>query len=285
VTELKEERQRRKADIERREAFFDEAGRLTPYVSTRSETGELFFVRTSDTGIGKRVFAHGSRKDMKVLAQALDFARELGVELPAEPVLLEVGANIGTTTVSALRRHGFAAAIALEPSPANFRVLRLNLVANEVDDRVRVIQAAASDREGELRFDVSHHNSGTHRVPRPDAPPLGDDVITVQAVMLDALVDEGVIDPGRIGLIWIDAAGHEAHVLRGASKLLEAGVPLVTAIKHGWPQTVADVVEHLKRHYTDFAELRYVRTCRGIDELESVIEPLERSTDVLAVRR
>jgi FkbM family methyltransferase len=193
--------------------------------------------------------------------------------MPAEPMLVEVGGNIGTTTVTALRQHAFFSAVVLEPSPQNRRLLRANLVA------------AASDRKEELEFDVSHHNSGTHRVPPPDVGPLGDAVLSVQAVTLDSLVDDGVVDPSRVGLVWIDAAGHESNVLAGASKLLERGVSVVTAIKHGWPETVAGVLSTLKAHYTDVAELRYLRTSCPVGEIDELLAPLGRSTDVLAVRR
>ncbi len=282
---LKAEKAARKARWARREAFFAEAARFSPYLAVETATGETFFVSTSDLGIGKRVFVYGRRKDMDVLACAMRLAAELGAEPPAEPVLLEIGANIGTTTVTALRSHGFASAVALEPSPGNFRLLRLNLVANGLDDRVRAIRVAASDRKRELVFDVSHHNSGTHRVPPPDVGPLGDAVLAVEAVTVDSLVEEGIVDPGRLGLVWIDAAGHESKVLAGARALLERGIPVVTAIKHGWPQTVAEVLDLLKAHYTDVAELRYLRTSCPVGEVDALLAPLGRSTDLLAIRR
>jgi FkbM family methyltransferase len=275
----------RKANRARREAFFLDAAALTPYMAVATATGETFFVSTSDLGIGKRVFVHARRKDMDVLACAMGFLAELGPAMPAEPMLVEVGGNIGTTTVTALRQHAFSSAVVLEPSPQNRRLLRANLVVNDLDDRVRVVPAAASDRKQELEFDVSHHNSGTHRVPPPDVGPLGDAVLSVQAVTLDSLVDDGVVDPSRVGLVWIDAAGHESNVLAGASKLLERGVSVVTAIKHGWPETVAGVLSTLKAHYTDVAELRYLRTSCPVGEIDELLAPLGRSTDVLAVRR
>jgi hypothetical protein len=36
-----------------------------------------------------------------------------------------------------------------------------------------------------------------------------------------------VIDPDEVGLVWIDTQGHEPHVLRGATAMLKAGVPVV----------------------------------------------------------
>jgi FkbM family methyltransferase len=268
-----------------REAFFDSAREWTPYLSVSTGAGDLFFVRTNDAGVSRRVFSRFGHKDDKILRRAVGFLDDLSVQRPADPVFLEIGANIGTATVSALRRRGFAAAVALEPSPQNHLLLRLNLVANGLEGRVRTIEAAASDQPGELTFDVSHHNSGTHRVPRPGRGPLGDDVITVQAVTLDGLVDQGVVDPARVGLIWVDAAGHEAHVLRGGTSVVQAGIPMVLAIKHGWPETVAGVVRVLSEHYTDFAELRHLHTVHPVTELERVLGSLSTSTDIVVMRR
>ena len=45
-------------------------------------------------------------------------------------------------------------------------------------------------------------------------------------------MESGQIRVEDVGLLWIDAAGHDGEVLAGASKLLEAGVPIVTAIRH-----------------------------------------------------
>jgi len=122
----------RRARFEAREAFFTAAGEVTPYVAV--EVGEeVFFVATDDTGVGRRVFVRGKRRDMTTLANGLAELAARGIRPPADPVFVEVGANMGTTTVMALRRHGFASAVALEPSPQNAWLCRLNLVANGLE--------------------------------------------------------------------------------------------------------------------------------------------------------
>ncbi len=136
---------------------------MTPYVAV--ELGdEMFLTSTRDQGLGRQVFVGRWRKDMTVLERAVEWMTDHGIRLPGEPVLVDVGANIGTTTVMALRRHGFASAVAIEPSPENGRVLRLNVVLNELEARVRTIPAAASDEEGQILLDLSSANMGGHRV-------------------------------------------------------------------------------------------------------------------------
>jgi hypothetical protein len=49
--------------------------------------------------------------------------------------VVEVGANIGTTTVPLLVRYGAARVEAFEPDEMNFDLLRCNLILNHVDER------------------------------------------------------------------------------------------------------------------------------------------------------
>jgi FkbM family methyltransferase len=220
-----------------------------------------------------------------------------GIVLPAEPMFVDVGANIGTTTVMALRRHGFTSAVAIEPSPANGRVLRLNVVANELEERVRVLSVAVSDQKGEIHFDVSDANWGGHRVTSDGGPTT----VVVEAVTLDELVDQGVVPPGRVGLVWIDAPGHEAAVLAGASRLIEQGTPIVVAIRQvkgdpetarPWaapPATRAVVLDLLRASYTEIVELRKHskrgRATHPIDELGTLVDSFRHCQDLLLVRR
>jgi FkbM family methyltransferase len=292
----KAERQARKAEKRGRAEFLVHAAPMTPYVAV--EIGdELIFTSTRDTGLGTQVFVGRWRKDLTVLERAVEWLAGNGIGLPAAPVFVDVGANIGTTTVMALRRFGFASAVAIEPSPANGRLLRLNIVANDLEARVRTFPAAASDRAGDIRFDVSNANWGGHRVSDGDGPAR----VTVEAVTLDGLVEQGVVQAERVGLVWIDAQGHEPAVLAGASKLIEQGVPIVVAIRQvkgdpdtarPWvapPATRAAVLDALCVSYTEVVELRKHskrgRATHPVDELDTLVDSFRHCQDLLLVRR
>jgi FkbM family methyltransferase len=291
---------REKAERARRDAFFREARALTPYVAVRVGE-ELFFLSTDDPGISRNVFARAGRKDIAVLERAVAWLAENGVPHPAQPQLVDVGANIGTTTVIGLRRHGFATGVALEPSPENYRVLRLNLVANGLDSRVQPLPVAASDREGRLRLDVSRRNKGGHRVVGEGAAASPEGEVTVQAVTLDALVADGVVRPGQAGLVWIDAPGHEARIITGAGTLLDRGIPLVMAIRpvkgpekeaRPWdvpPAARGPAIAALGEAYTHVVELRKKskqgRRSHPIDALPAVVDSFRHCQDLLFVRR
>jgi FkbM family methyltransferase len=299
-TRLKAERAARKALRARREAFFAEAQDLTPYLAVQIGE-ELIFVPTGDVGLGKGVFARRGRKDITVLGRAVAWLAENDVPRPAEPVFVDVGANIGTTTVAALRRHGYATAVALEPSPDNFHVLRLNLVANGLESRVHALPVAASDRDGELALDVSRPNWGGHRIAAEAAASSSGYRAVAQALTLDGLVDTGAILPERTGLVWIDAPTHEGNVVIGAARLLESGPPLVMAIRpvrgsdeqaRPWDvpgEARAAAIATLTANYTEVVELRKKskqgRRRHPIDVLPVLVDSFRRCQDLLFVRR
>jgi FkbM family methyltransferase len=160
----------------------------------------------------------------------------LGWDSLAGRTVLDIGANIGTETVSFIVRHGAERVIAMEPDPENLRFLRANIALNGVQDQVDVHALALSDRDQTLVFERSADNWGDHRVrvQDPSGPALGGEdartTIEVQARTLDSLASDGTIDIGAVDLAWIDTQGHEAHVLAGASCL--ATIPILTEY---WP--------------------------------------------------
>ena len=269
---------------DRRALFFAEARLYTPYVAV-SLGDQLFFVQTSDGGVGKGVFVKGWRKDLSVLDSAIARLSEYGLTLPENPVFVDVGANIGTTTVLALSRRLFTSAVAVEPAPENFRTLRINVVANDLDSRVQLIAAAVTDREGEVAFDVSRSNSGGHRIASgADAA----QTVRVAAVTLDRLVERGVIDPDRAGLLWIDAVGHEGNVLAGAERLLATGLPVVIGVRRNLrlaPEVRDAAISLVKANYTDVVELRDFLARHPVDEFGNLVDSFRHTTDLLLVRR
>lgn len=130
----------------------------------------------------------------------------------------EVGANLGYYTLSMADRVGPSGHVtALEANPRLAAMIRRSAQFNGFLDRIDVVQKAAMDAPGEVRFTVSRTNSGGGYV-NPWGDTFYDDgeQLAVEAVRLDDL------DLGRIDLIRTDAEGSEAAILRGAEGLLRA---------------------------------------------------------------
>jgi FkbM family methyltransferase len=263
-----------------RKRFFEEAGPLTPYLAVDA-AGLTFFVATDDR-LGRGLFVRRRRTDFRYLNRAVHLLSDHG--LLQRSTFIDVGANIGTTTVSAIRRHGFSHVVALEPEPHNFRLLRLNIVVNDIEARVTALQVAVSDRAGEVELVLSAGMSGGHTLAQ--LVPRAFETVTVPAVTLDDLARRKLVKPETAGLVWIDAPGAEALVLKGASLLLERRVPIVTAVRPtrpNWPQTRQSLTT-LLCDYTDFANLRRKKE-PPVGLLAPLLDSLTESGDLIAFSR
>lgn len=219
-----------------------------PFSDSLSTTidGIRYFVSTRDQSVGRVVFM-GRVPDGDLLGDYLSLIEsELGRPAVKGTTFLEIGANIGTTTLPVALQHDARLCIALEPAPGNLDLLRANLAANGVaPDRVRVLPVAASDRPGTVEFELSSSNSGDNRVRSQNkdgdkhaagGPELYGEaqrpVITVPTVRVDDVLAEQDVDPGDVGLVWIDTQGHEGQVLAGAPRLLASAAPVIMEY---WP--------------------------------------------------
>jgi FkbM family methyltransferase len=230
----------RNSDGARREALrahaFNQARRLTPFLGVE-HNGVRYVLSTREAGgVGFPTFVYGSFEEQTMDRMLKALGQHLGVATLSGLNVLEVGANIGTETVALLVRHGVKRVVAVEPDAENVRFLRANLALNGVEDRAEVHQIALSDTDGTLVLECCEDNWGDHRIriAEPSGPELREEgrrtTAEVAARRLDSLAD--AIDLDDIDLVWMDAQGHEGHVLAGAERLVAAGTPIVTEY---WP--------------------------------------------------
>ena len=227
-----------------RERFFLGAKRHTPVVAVDAG-GARYFVSTSDEAVGLGLFAHGSheREQLEAVSAALSIWG--GTESPlAGRKIIDIGANIGTSIIEAAVSFDCAGGWALEPHPGNFKLLRHNLLENELDGRIEALELAVSDEDGSATLEVAKMNMGDHRVRvgagagsgfagRPGSMAEENrETIEVPMRSLDSLVADGTVSLADVALAWVDTQGHEGHVLAGASCLAEARVP---AYIEYWP--------------------------------------------------
>jgi FkbM family methyltransferase len=283
-----------------RESFLERAEELSPLIGFDTDDGR-FLLSTFDRQVTTSLVLKTSRAEMKTLRRALAVLDAVGNPV-RRGTFLEVGANIGTTTVPALRSHGFKRAVACEPEPRNLFLLELNLVANRLEHDVEICRAAIGEADGEVELLVSERRGGVHEVRAGDSPlprwtanPW--EAITVRRCALDTLADRGVFAPDDIGLMWMDAEGHEGHILKGAHCVTELGVPIVTELnpeKLGCHGGLDDLLEIARTCYTHFVRLRHLH---GRSELRFDLDPTDRlgeeiewltdgsrHTDVLLIR-
>jgi FkbM family methyltransferase len=255
---------------------------LTPIAANSVHGQPTYLFSTHDVFIGAAVYTAGHYEEDH-LRWILDF---LG-QPQRDRVVVEVGANIGTTTVPLLTRYGAATVEAFEPDPLNYDLLRCNLILNQVEGRALVRPYAISDAHHDVELELCSFNLGDHRVRVSGLQPprqhlFGEDQrtsITVPARRLDEAVSS---PPEAIGLVWVDAQGHEAHILEGAGNLLDGHIPWTIEY---WPYALRRQgrLEELHRIIAKcFAQIVDVRASRAggrevfveADELERLDERL-----------
>src|SRR4051812_4205628 len=97
----------REQGADERAEFFAQAAGYTEYVSAPLGEARLL-VKTEDRHIGRSVFVKQGRGDMKVLDRCVQVLSALAPDGTLQGrTFVDVGANIGSTTVPALLFHAF----------------------------------------------------------------------------------------------------------------------------------------------------------------------------------
>lgn len=264
--------------------WFRAARAASTHVTTTAD-GITYLVSTQDDGPGRALVVFGVTPELEILPRALSILRAHG-ETPEHGILVDVGANIGTTALPALLQHGFERAVAIEPEPENVRVLHANAALNCVQDRLDIVAAAASDEAGTVAFG---RGKQTRRGWRAGAGSIlaadREDAIEVSLVRIDDELESRRIEPASVGLLWLDVQGQEGHVLAGARSVVEAGRPVVFALRPGKLRKAGGLdplLELVSEHYTYVADLRAEEDdVRPVSMLSELVASAS-TTDVLA---
>lgn len=175
--------------------------------------------------------------------------------------LIDIGANIGVYTLYAALRHPRARVIAIEPEYANLHLLKDNIIANSLQERVCVYALALSDRSGVSQLHLQDTAAGsalhTESPGVLEATVSGRPVVWREGICtltLDAFCEQTALRPQCIKL---DVDGTEPHVLAGAARTLRS--PLLRSLIIELPDAAQDraaceerlVAAGLRRHWHD----------------------------------
>lgn len=129
-------------------------------------------------------------------------------ELPADGVFVDIGANVGIYTLWAARRLGEGGRVlALEPNPAAFERLAVNISLNGCESRVAALAEGVAEREGSFELHLDPANLGGSSL----VATSGGSTIRVPCrPLLDILTTQGV---RRVDILKIDVEGAEEQVL------------------------------------------------------------------------
>jgi len=187
---------------------------------------EVFVVAAGDHVIGQWLFKHREPYNFPMLHRVASLLS--GRRLAS---LIDIGANIGTICIPAVKRGMFQSAIAIEPEPLNYSLLRTNVELNRLSAQITTHNIALGEKDDEtLSFELSKINFGNHRVRYgSDGTDPGQESIDVPSQSLDRITDG--VDLGS-ALLWMDTQGFEGYVLAGGTRTLQRKPPLVMKF---WP--------------------------------------------------
>ena len=124
---LQEERRRLALQLLRDDAEF----------ITFRRDGLLCTASVRDTGVAKYLFSQGAYHGGEI-QNLLAWLSSQGVRWTPDSFVIDVGANIGTTSLPIAQTTG-ANVLAIEPIPGNLELLRQNVAQNGMASRIRCV--------------------------------------------------------------------------------------------------------------------------------------------------
>jgi FkbM family methyltransferase len=192
---------------------------------------ETYVIVARDMAVGYPLFISGESDFSKFLAAISLLREDRGRRIDA---MWDVGANIGSVCIPALRRGFVRRAVAFEPQKKLFRLLRANAILNEVDGRLECHNVALGESRGSVDLTIAENNTGDYRIAGRmfEDDSMGEAARGKEAVdvrPMDDFIDRFEADST---LIYMDIQGYEGIALKGASRILSASPPLVAEF---WP--------------------------------------------------
>jgi FkbM family methyltransferase len=173
-------------------------------------------------------------------------------------VMMDIGANIGTTSIPRLLLGDVERVYGVEPDPANYACLQRTIADNGLTAHVLIDRVALGSIDGEADLLVASR-MGRHRLLAAGIKKSS--AIRVPTMRLDAWAQRLGSDIDRVRYVKCDTQGWEAHVLAGAPALLarreiiwemEICPPLLAAAG----SSVDEMCATLARHFDWFVDLR-----------------------------
>lgn len=180
-------------------------------------------------------------------------------ELAVGRVMIDIGANVGTTSIPRALLGDFGCVYAIEPDPANYACLVRNVVINGVRGLVLPDRVAIGDADGEVTLRT--RKSGTHHLVTRAGDVREEERVTVPCATLDTWVTRMGIDLADVAFVKSDTQGWDARVLAGAAGVLARRhiawqIEFSPAMLQRSGRSMDEVYGLLERHFSHFIDLR-----------------------------
>lgn len=188
-----------------------------------------------ETDVGPMLFQGHDQLMVPLIAEQhgrweIEESDQLRILLRPGMTFVDVGAHVGYMTLLGSRAVGpTGRVIAIEASPANVALLRVNVAANGATN-VQIVAAAATDRSGHVTLSLSSWNTGDNRAYAVHAM----ERIEVPAVRLDDVVPADV----HVDVVKLDTQGTDHRAVWGMEATLARCRPVL--VSEFWPPVIAE---------------------------------------------
>jgi len=167
---------------------------------------------------GTLIYGHENEYITEVIKSTRDYyeIRDLkffSKYVPNEPIIYDIGSNIGNHTIYFLKYYRAKKVFAFEPVPENADLLELNMRVNGFTN-VEIIRSAVGSRIGHADIIVNKQNMGGCKIIENPEGEIG--VVSLDKLKLD-----------KPDFIKIDVEGFEIEVLKGMTDLLQLSSPVI----------------------------------------------------------
>lgn len=203
---------------------------------------------------------------------------------------LDLGANIGTTGIYFTKNLApNLKLLAFEPDAENYKMHRLNVILNDLEDNVTLVNCGLGDTFDEMTLYRGLSNPGGNSILKPGAGRLEE---IIKIIPLDSYLAEHNIAAQEVKYIWIDTEGFEDKVLLGAQNLLrENPAPIFMECNLGaWDRSghFDDMMALLAEGYSHFIHFWRGETLYPLEDLRTLERPnnaLGQCGDIFLIRK
>lgn len=173
-------------------------------------------------------------------------------------VMIDIGANIGTTAIPRVLLGDVDCVYGVEPNPANHACLQRTIADNGLQGYVMIDRVALGSTDGEAELLVASR-LGRHRL-MPQGTAKGA-TIRVPTLRLDTWAATLGPDLDRVRYVKCDTQGWESHVLAGAPETLSRRsivweMEICPALLEAGGSSLDDLCTTITRHFRWFVDLR-----------------------------
>ena len=199
---------------------------------------EKFILFTKDFEVSKSIYLHKSF-DLHKFFKVMKLLKRKKIN-----TLYNIGANIGSICIPTITRDLVKFAHVVEMEPNNFKLLKLNIGLNNLENKIKAYNFAMSNIDNKLvSIEYAKNNFGAHSVSRKNLK--GPRVFSKKFDTLFKNIER------KNSLIWVDTEGYEEKILGGSKKMLRNKCPIVIEF---WPKALLKFNSYnkLKKHINSY---------------------------------